>query len=101
MAIADMDVMTDIDGPQAVDRLVADLAAGTSCENPPAPAGFHRPGPLSTRSRPRWPRSHRDKAVPVSSRPWLSRDRLRIVREVGGGMRASQGLDETGTALSR
>ena len=32
MAIADMDVMTDIDGPQAVDRLVADLAAGTSCE---------------------------------------------------------------------
>ncbi len=32
MAIADMDVMTEIDGPQAVDRLVADLAAGTSCE---------------------------------------------------------------------
>jgi HEAT repeat protein len=32
MAIADMDIMTEIDGPQAVDRLVADLAAGTSCE---------------------------------------------------------------------
>ena len=31
-AIADMAVMTEIDGPQAVDRLVADLAAGTSCE---------------------------------------------------------------------
>jgi len=32
MAIADIDVITEIDGPQAVDRLVADLAAGTSCE---------------------------------------------------------------------
>ena len=31
-AIADMAVVTEIDGPQAVDRLVADLAAGTSCE---------------------------------------------------------------------
>jgi HEAT repeat protein len=31
-AIADMAVMTEIDGPQAVDRLVADLAAGTACE---------------------------------------------------------------------
>jgi HEAT repeat protein len=31
-AIADLAVMTEIDGPQAVDRLVADLAAGTSCE---------------------------------------------------------------------
>ena len=31
-AIADMAVITEIDGPQAVDRLVADLAAGTSCE---------------------------------------------------------------------
>jgi HEAT repeat protein len=31
-AIADMTVVTEIDGPQAVDRLVADLAAGTSCE---------------------------------------------------------------------
>jgi HEAT repeat protein len=31
-AIADLAVMTEIDGPQAADRLVADLAAGTSCE---------------------------------------------------------------------
>jgi HEAT repeat protein len=31
-AIADLAVMTEIDGPQAVDRLVADLASGTSCE---------------------------------------------------------------------
>jgi HEAT repeat protein len=31
-AIADMAVITEIDGPQAVDRLVADLASGTSCE---------------------------------------------------------------------
>ena len=31
-SIADMTVVTEIDGPQAVDRLVADLAAGTSCE---------------------------------------------------------------------
>jgi HEAT repeat protein len=31
-AIADLAVVTEIDGPQAVDRLVADLAAGTSCE---------------------------------------------------------------------
>jgi HEAT repeat protein len=32
MAIADLTVITEIDGPQAVDRLLADLAAGTSCE---------------------------------------------------------------------
>ena len=32
MAITDMAVMTEIDGPLAADRLVADLAAGTSCE---------------------------------------------------------------------
>jgi HEAT repeat protein len=32
-AIADVSVMTDVDGPQAVDRLVADLASGTSCES--------------------------------------------------------------------
>jgi HEAT repeat protein len=31
-AVADLAVMTEIDGPQAVDRLVADLASGTSCE---------------------------------------------------------------------
>ncbi|HEX7596685.1 MAG TPA: hypothetical protein VF518_00630, partial [Polyangia bacterium] len=31
-AIADLAVMTEIDGPEAVDRLVADLAAGTACE---------------------------------------------------------------------
>ena len=31
-AIANMSVMTEIDGPQAVDRLLADLASGTSCE---------------------------------------------------------------------
>jgi len=31
-AVADLAVMTEIDGPQAADRLVADLAAGTSCE---------------------------------------------------------------------
>jgi HEAT repeat protein len=30
--VADLAVMTEIDGPQAVDRLVADLASGTSCE---------------------------------------------------------------------
>jgi HEAT repeat protein len=31
-AVADLAVMTEIDGSQAVDRLVADLASGTSCE---------------------------------------------------------------------
>ena len=31
MSIADLDVMTELDGPQATDRLVADLAQGTSC----------------------------------------------------------------------
>jgi HEAT repeat protein len=31
MAIADLDVLTELDGPQAADRLVADLAQGTSC----------------------------------------------------------------------
>jgi HEAT repeat protein len=32
LSIAELSVMTDVDGPQAADRLVADLAAGTSCE---------------------------------------------------------------------
>jgi hypothetical protein len=32
MSIADLDVLTELDGPQAADRLVADLAQGTSCE---------------------------------------------------------------------
>jgi len=31
LSIANLDVLTEIDGPQAVDRLVADLAHGTSC----------------------------------------------------------------------
>jgi len=31
-AVADLAVMTEIDGPRAADRLVADLAVGTSCE---------------------------------------------------------------------
>jgi len=31
MSIADLDVLTELDGPQAVDRLVADLSQGTSC----------------------------------------------------------------------
>ena len=31
MSIADLDVLTELDGPQAADRLVADLAQGTSC----------------------------------------------------------------------
>ncbi len=31
LSIADLDVMTVLDGPQAVNRLVADLAQGTSC----------------------------------------------------------------------
>jgi len=46
MAIADMDVMTDIRRAAGCRSLVADLAAGPSCETPPAPAGFHRPGAL-------------------------------------------------------
>ena len=32
LAIADIDVLTELDGPQAVDRLVDSLAQGTSCE---------------------------------------------------------------------
>jgi HEAT repeat protein len=32
LSIAELAVMTEVDGPQAADRLVADLAAGTSCE---------------------------------------------------------------------
>ncbi len=32
LSIAELTVMTEVDGPQATDRLVADLAAGTSCE---------------------------------------------------------------------
>jgi HEAT repeat protein len=31
LSIADLDVMTELDGPQAADRLIADLAQGTSC----------------------------------------------------------------------
>jgi HEAT repeat protein len=31
MSIADLDVLTELDGPQAADRLIADLAQGTSC----------------------------------------------------------------------
>ena len=31
LSIADLDVLTVLDGPQAVDRLVTDLAQGTSC----------------------------------------------------------------------
>ena len=31
MSIADLDVMTELDGPQAADRLIADLAQGTAC----------------------------------------------------------------------
>ena len=31
MSIADLDVLTELDGPQAADRLVSDLAQGTSC----------------------------------------------------------------------
>jgi len=31
MSIADLDVLTELDGPQAADRLVVDLAQGTSC----------------------------------------------------------------------
>jgi HEAT repeat protein len=31
LSIADLEVMTELDGPQAADRLVADLAKGTSC----------------------------------------------------------------------
>ena len=31
MSIADLDVLTELDGPQAVDRLVTDLSQGTSC----------------------------------------------------------------------
>ena len=31
MAIADLDVLTELDGPQAADRLVADLSQGSSC----------------------------------------------------------------------
>jgi HEAT repeat protein len=31
LSIADLDVLTVLDGPQAVDRLVSDLAQGTSC----------------------------------------------------------------------
>lgn len=31
LAIADLEVMTEIDGPEAADRLVASLAQGTSC----------------------------------------------------------------------
>ena len=32
MSIADIDVLTEIDGPQAADRLIADMARGVSCE---------------------------------------------------------------------
>ena len=32
MSIADIDVLTELDGPQAADRLVADMAHGVSCE---------------------------------------------------------------------
>jgi HEAT repeat protein len=32
LSIAELSVMTEVDGPQAADRLVSDLAAGTSCE---------------------------------------------------------------------
>jgi HEAT repeat protein len=32
LSIAELAVMTEVDGPQAADRLVTDLAAGTSCE---------------------------------------------------------------------
>jgi HEAT repeat protein len=32
MAIADLEVMTELDGPEAADRLVASLAQGVSCE---------------------------------------------------------------------
>jgi HEAT repeat protein len=31
LSIADLDVLTELDGPQAANRLVADLAQGTSC----------------------------------------------------------------------
>ena len=31
LSIADLEVLTELDGPQAADRLVADLAQGTSC----------------------------------------------------------------------
>lgn len=32
MAIADLEVMTELDGPEAADRLIASLAQGTSCQ---------------------------------------------------------------------